>query len=155
MTVEAMRKWIDDGHAVLGIELGSTRIKGVLIGQNHEPIASGGFDWENRLENGVWTYHMEDVWQGLSAAYAQLKRDVEERYGTKLVRLKAIGISAMMHGYIALDARGNLLAPFRTWRNTITGEAADALTALFGFNIPQRWSVAHLYHCLLYTSRCV
>ena len=149
MTVEAMRKWIDDGHAVLGIELGSTRIKGVLIGQNHEPIASGGFDWENRLENGVWTYHMEDVWQGLAAAYAQLKRDVEERYGTKLVRLKAIGISAMMHGYIALDARGNLLAPFRTWRNTITGEAADALTALFDFNIPQRWSVAHLYQAIL------
>ena len=90
MTVEAMRKWIDDGHAVLGIELGSTRIKGVLIGQNHEPIASGGFDWENRLENGVWTYHMEDVWQGLAAAYAQLKRDVEKRFGVKPKRLHQI-----------------------------------------------------------------
>ena len=151
MTVEAMRKWIDDGHAVLGIELGSTRIKGVLIGQDHEPIASGGFGWENRLENGVWTYHMEDVWQGLSAAYAQLKRDVEERYGTKLVRLKAIGISAMMHGYHrAWTARGNLLAPFRTWRNTITGRGGGTRLRRFltsTFRSAGAWRI--LYQAIL------
>ena len=103
-----------------------------MIGQNHEPIASGGFDWENRLENGVWTYHMEDVWQGLSAAYAQLKRDVEERYGTKLVRLKAIGISAMMHGYIALR-RARAICWRRFARGAIRSQVRrrDALTALF------------------------
>ena len=149
MTVEAMRKWIDDGHAVLGIELGSTRIKGVLIGQNHEPIASGGFDWENRLENGVWTYHMEDVWQGLAAAYVQLKRDVEERYGTKLVRLKAIGISAMMHGYMVFDKNDEILVPFRTWRNNTAAEAGEKLTELFNYHIPARWSIAHLYQAIL------
>ncbi len=149
MNADAMKTYIGEGSAVLGIELGSTRIKAVLIGPDCEPVASGGFDWENRLENGVWTYHMEDVWAGLAAAYAQLKRDVEKRFGVKPKRFGAIGISAMMHGYIALDAQGRLLAPFRTWRNTITEEAADALSGLFGFNIPQRWSVAHLYQAML------
>ena len=144
-----VKDYIASGRACLGIELGSTRIKAVLIGENHEPVASGDFGWENRLEDGVWTYHMEEVWAGLRSAYAALKAEVESKYGVRLTRLAAMGFSAMMHGYIALDKSGELLAPFRTWRNTITGEASEELTERFGFNIPQRWSIAHLYQAIL------
>ena len=133
---------ITSGQAVLGIELGSTRIKAVLIGPDHAPIASGDHGWENRYENGVWTYHMDDVWAGLQDAYASLCADVAEKYGVKLTKVAAMGFSAMMHGYLPLDGNGELLAPFRTWRNTMTAQAAEELTGRFGFNIPQRWSIA-------------
>ncbi len=144
-----MTSYLRQGQAVLGMELGSTRIKAVLIGEDHAPIASGDHTWENRLENGVWTYHLEDVWSGVQDAYAALKRDVESKYGVKLTRLRAIGVSAMMHGYLPFDKEGNQLCEFRTWRNTMTAQAAEELTALFGFNIPQRWSIAHLYQAML------
>ena len=133
----------------LGIELGSTRIKAVLIDSTHAPVAMGVHDWENRLENGVWTYHMEDVWQGVQDAFADLRKNVKEQYGVELTRLAGIGISAMMHGYLPFDAKGTLLAPFRTWRNTMTAQAAEELTELFRFNVPQRWSIAHLYQAIL------
>ena len=144
-----MKQYIEQGSAVLGIELGSTRIKAVLIGADHAPIASGDHTWENRLENGVWTYHMEDVWSGIQDAYAALKKDVEAKYGVRLTKLSGLGISAMMHGYLPFDKDGNQLCEFRTWRNTMTGPAAEELTALLGFNIPQRWSIAHLYQAIL------
>ena len=134
---------------VLGIELGSTRIKAVLLDRDHVPVASGSFDWENRLVNGVWTYPMEEIHAGLRACYADLKRDVEERYGVPLTTVGALGVSAMMHGYLPFDREGTPLTEFRTWRNTITGPAAAELTERFGFNIPQRWSVAHLYQAVL------
>ena len=140
---------IQRGGAVLGIELGSTRIKAVLIDEGGAPIASGGHNWENRLENGVWTYSIEDVWTGLQDCYASLARDVRERYGCEITDLKAIGVSAMMHGYMAFDENGELLVPFRTWRNTMTEKAAETLTELFGFNIPQRWSIAHLAQSIM------
>lgn len=140
---------MDLQQTVLGLELGSTRIKAVLIGADHTPIASGDFLWENRLEDGYWTYHLEDVWHGVQCAYAALARRVEVRCGQKLTTVGAVGISAMMHGYLPFDAGGRQLAAFRTWRNTTTGPAAAALTELFGFNIPQRWSVAHLYQAML------
>ena len=142
-------KMILEGKAVLGMELGSTRIKAVLIGPDHAPIASGDHTWENRLENGIWTYHLTDVWAGVQDAYANLKRDVQSKYGVKLTKLASIGISAMMHGYLAFDKEGGQLAQFRTWRNTMTGQAAEELTELFKFNIPQRWSIAHLYQAML------
>jgi len=140
---------IAEGRAVLGLELGSTRIKAVLIGEDHAPIASGDHTWENRLENGVWTYHLDDVWTGIQDAYANLKKDVQEKYGVKLTKLGALGFSAMMHGYLPFDKDGNQIAEFRTWRNTMTAEAAEELTALIGFNVPQRWSIAHLYQAVL------
>jgi len=136
-------------ETVLGIELGSTRIKAVLLDRNHTPIASGSFDWGNRLVNGIWTYSMEEVTEGLQACYAALKRDVKETFGVTLSEVGAMGISGMMHGYLPLDEALRPLAEFRTWRNTITGEAAAKLTALFGFNIPQRWSIAHFYQAIL------
>ena len=135
--------------AVLGLELGSTRIKAVLIDENHQPIASGGYAWENVLENGIWTYHMDEVWKGLRGCYRNLAGDVERRYGEKPRRLAAIGISGMMHGYLVFGKDGELLTPFRTWRNTITGQAAAELSEAFHFNIPQRWSIAHLYQSIL------
>ncbi len=135
--------------ATLGIELGSTRIKAVLIDENHLPIASGSYAWENRLENGVWVYPLEQAEEGVRACYADLKRDVLEKYGEKLTKVGAIGISGMMHGYLVFDEEMRVLAPFRTWRNTITGPAAAELTELFRFNIPQRWSIAHLYQAIL------
>ena len=136
-------------QTVLGIELGSTRIKAVLLDQRHVPIASGSHDWENRLVDGVWTYSMEDIHTGLRACYADLKRDVKEKFGVTLTTVGALGVSAMMHGYLPFDREGNQLAEFRTWRNTITGPAAAELTELLGFNIPQRWSIAHLYQAIL------
>ena len=132
-------------NTVLGIELGSTRIKAVLIDEKHIPVASGSYDWENQLVNGIWTYSMDEVRTGLQTAYANLVRDL----GQPIERVGAIGISAMMHGYLPFDKDGKQLAEFRTWRNTITGEAAEKLSALFGFNIPQRWSIAHLYQAIL------
>ena len=143
------QKAIESGKTVLGIEFGSTRIKAVLIGEDHAPIASGGYEWENRYENGVWTYNLEDVWTGLQESYRNLRDEVLEKYSTPLQTIGAIGFSGMMHGYLAFDKDGNLLAPFRTWRNTITGQAAEKLTDLFQFNIPQRWSIAHLYQAML------
>jgi sugar (pentulose or hexulose) kinase len=140
---------IDSGKTVLGIELGSTRIKAVLIGEDHSPIASGACNWENRYEDGVWTYHLDEVWTGLQACYRDLSEKVAATYGTVLRHIGAMGISGMMHGYLAFDGEGRLLVPFRTWRNTITGEAAAQLTDLFQFNIPQRWSIAHLYQAIL------
>lgn len=129
---------IQSRRTALGIELGSTNIKAVLIGPDHSLIASGSHGWENRLENGVWTYSLEDVWAGLQDAYAKLAAEVLERSGTPLTGVGALGFSAMMHGYLPFDKDGALLTPFRTWRNTITGQAAQELTELFGFNIPQR-----------------
>lgn len=143
------QKAIASGKTVLGIELGSTRIKAVLIGEDHAPIASGSHEWENRYENGVWTYSLEDVWTGLQESYRNLARDVFEKYNTPLQAIGAIGFSAMMHGYMAFDQDGNLLVPFRTWRNTMTGQASEQLTNLFQFNIPQRWSIAHLDQAIL------
>ena len=140
---------IETGKTVLGIELGSTRIKAVLIGEDHAPIASGSYDWENRYENGVWTYSLEAVWIGLQESYRKLSDQVFENCNTRLQTIGAIGFSAMMHGYLAFDKDGNLLVPFRTWRTTTTTQAAAALTELFQFNIPIRWSIAHLYQAIL------
>jgi len=133
----------------LGIELGSTRIKAVLIDDNYEPIATGIHDWENRLEDGVWTYHLDDVWAGLQDCFSKLALDVKNRYNLTLSSVGAIGISAMMHGYLVFDKNGEQLVPFRTWRNTTTEKAAAFLTEKFKFNIPQRWSIAHLYQAIL------
>ena len=140
---------IREGGATLGIELGSTRIKAVLIDENHAPIASGNFDWENRLEGGLWTYSLDDVWAGLRHSFAELSRDVEDQYGVTLKKLRGFGVSGMMHGYLAFDGEGELLTPFRTWRNTNTEKAAAELSALLGFNIPIRWSASHLYQAVL------
>ncbi len=143
------QKAIESGKTLLGVEFGSTRIKAVLIGEDHTPIASGSHEWENRHENGVWTYSLEDVWTGLQDSYRNLSKEVLDKYNTPLQTVGAIGFSAMMHGYMAFDSDGNLLVPFRTWRNTITGQASEQLTDLFQFNIPQRWSIAHLYQAIL------
>ncbi len=137
------------GREALGIEFGSTRIKAVLIDEECNPIASGGHTWENKFENGVWTYHIDDVWAGLQDAYSNLNKEANEKFGSTIKKLKSIGFSAMMHGYLPFDKNDNQLAEFRTWRNTITGDAASELTELFGFNIPQRWSIAHLYQAIL------
>ena len=136
-------------QAVLGLELGSTRIKAVLIDGDHKPIASGGYAWENVLEDGVWTYHMDEVLKGLRDCYRSLAEDVEQKFGRRPRRFAAMGISGMMHGYLVFGKSGELLTPFRTWRNTITGQAAAELTEKFRFNIPQRWSAAHLYQAIL------
>ncbi len=136
-------------RCVLGLELGSTRIKAVLINENHQPIASGSFAWENDLENGVWTYPLEKALLGIRSCYGALQQDVQEKFGQPLRRVAAMGISGMMHGYLVLDKEGRQIAPFRTWRNTITGPAAQTLSQLFQFNIPQRWSIAHLYQAIL------
>ena len=140
---------ITNGSTFLGIELGSTRIKAVLTDDEYAPIAQGSHGWENRLENGIWTYSLDDVHRGLQSCYADLKRDVKERYGVTLKTVGGMGISAMMHGYMPFDKNNDLLVPFRTWRNTMTEQAAAELTELFGFNIPQRWSIAHLYQAIL------
>ena len=140
---------IDLEKTVLGIELGSTRIKAVLIDEKHIPIAQGDYEWENQFVNGVWTYSMDAVHTGIQACFAGLKADVKAKFDTELATVGAIGVSAMMHGYLPFDKEGRQLAEFRTWRNTTTGEAAAELTGLFGFNIPQRWSIAHLYQAIL------
>ena len=143
------QKAIESGKTALGIEFGSTRIKAVLIGEDHLPVASGSYEWENRYENGIWTYSLDDVWMGLQESYRNLRDQVFEKYNTSLQTAGAIGFSGMMHGYLAFAKDGSLLVPFRTWRNTITGQAAETLTDLFQFNIPQRWSIAHLYQAML------
>ena len=144
-----VKEVIESGKAVLGIELGSTRIKAVLIDENHTPIASGDHEWENRLENGNWTYSLDDIWAGLRHSYQNLAADVQNKYGATIRKIGAIGFSAMMHGYMAFDKDGKLLVPFRTWRNSTTGPAAEELTRLFQYNIPIRWSIAHLYQAIL------
>ncbi len=149
MNHDEIARAIASGDTALGIELGSTRIKGVLIGRDHTPIASGGFDWENRYENGIWTYPLDEVWAGLQAVYREISEAVLKAYDTPLHTIGAIGISAMMHGYLAFDDADTLLVPFRTWRNTMTGRAAEELSDLFQFNIPQRWSIAHFDQAIL------
>ena len=149
MTQKDIQQAVESGKTALGIELGSTRIKAVLIGADHTPIASGNHEWENRHENGVWTYSLEDVWTGVQESFRSLSSEVQEKYGVALKTVGAIGFSAMMHGYMAFDGDGKLLVPFRTWRNTITGQASEQLTELFQFNIPQRWSIAHLDQAIL------
>ena len=143
------KQWILDGQTSLGIEFGSTRIKAVLIGPDFKPLASGSHTWENQLVNGVWTYSVDMITSGLQDAYQDLKRDVQAKFGVTLTKVGAIGISAMMHGYLPFDRDMNLLTAFRTWRNTMTAQAAAELTELFQFNIPQRWSLAHLYQAVL------
>ena len=149
MSADAVKQTIEAGKAIAGIELGSTRIKTVLIDEDHVPIASGSYDWENKLDGHIWTYSLEDIWKGLQGSYQDMVRDVKEKYGAEVKKLAAIGFSAMMHGYMAFDSQDQLLVPFRTWRNTITGQEADELTKLFQYNIPQRWSIAHLYQAIL------
>jgi sugar (pentulose or hexulose) kinase len=143
------RDAIVKGHTALGIELGSTRIKAVLAGPDHAPLAVGGHDWENQFINRIWTYSLDATWTGLQQCYAELGADVQRRYDVELTSVGALGVSAMMHGYLAFDAAGELLTPFRTWRNTYTSEAAERLSTEFGHNIPHRWSIAHLYHAIL------
>ncbi|WP_041834081.1 xylulokinase [Actinoplanes sp. N902-109] len=144
-----LREAIDQGRTALGIELGSTRIKAVLTGPGHAAVAVGSHDWENQFVDRTWTYSLDAVWSGLQACFAALAEDVRSRYGTELRTVGALGVSAMMHGYLAFDAGGELLTPFRTWRNTNTGDAAGQLSELFGYNIPHRWSIAHLHQAVL------
>ena len=148
MVIDA-RQAIAEGRTALGIELGSTRIKAVLTDEDHAPLAVGSHDWENQFVDRIWTYSLDAVWTGLQQCYAALAADVQQRYDVELTSVGALGVSAMMHGYLAIDSDGELLTPFRTWRNTNTGEAAERLSAAFGHNIPHRWSVAHLYQAIL------
>ncbi|MFD1713288.1 xylulokinase [Amnibacterium flavum] len=149
-SIDDVRAAIEAGRATLGIEFGSTRIKACLIGDDPATvIAAGGHEWENSFVDRVWTYSLDEVWTGVQAAYSELVADVEQRYGVRPESFAAIGISAMMHGYLAFAADDELLVPFRTWRNTTTGPASDALTDRFGVNIPLRWSIAHLYQAVL------
>ena len=147
--MNTVKEAILNGETSLGIELGSTRIKAVLVDGSYKAIAVGNFDWENQLHDGIWTYPLDLVWKGLQGSYASLKEDVKAKYGVELTKIGSIGISAMMHGYLVFDKDGRQLVPFRTWRNTITGEASKKLTELFQYNIPQRWSIAHLYQAML------
>ncbi len=140
---------IESGKAVLGLELGSSRIKAVLIGPDKMPIASGGHGWENSQVDGIWTYPLEEVWEGIASAYASLKSEVKATYGVELRQLAGAGFSAMMHGYLVFDSSDNLLVPFRTWRNNMTGEAAKELTKVLQYPTPQRWSIAHLHQAVL------
>ena len=144
-----IKEIIESGKAFLGIEFGSTRIKAVLIDEEHNPIASGSHTWENRYENGLWTYSLDDIWTGLQDSYRDMAENVQKEYGVTIKKLGAIGFSAMMHGYMAFDKEGKLLAPFQTWRNSNTGKASEVLVDLFRYNIPLRWSIAHLYQCIL------
>lgn len=143
------KQLIEQGNIVIGIELGSTRIKAVLIATDGTILATGGADWENQLIDGIWTYHQNEIWEKLQIAYSDLAKTVKEKYHTAIRIAKGLGISAMMHGYLPFDQQGNQLVPFRTWRNNITLEAAEKLTDLFQYPIPQRWSIAHLYQALL------
>lgn len=140
---------MDLKETVIGIEFGSTRIKSVLVGRDYRVLASGSYTWENSYVNGIWTYSLDEVKAGVQACFADLKHDVHEKYGVTMTTTGAIGVSAMMHGYLPFDGLDRQLCEFRTWRNTITGEAAEKLSELFDFNIPQRWSIAHLYQAIL------
>ena len=143
------KETIQTGKAILGIEFGSTRIKAVLIDSDNKPIAQGSHEWENSLVDGLWTYSIEEIWYGLQDCYADMLKDVKAQYDCVVENLAAIGISAMMHGYMAFDENDKILVPFRTWRNTNTGQAAAKLSELFVYNIPLRWSISHLYQCIL------
>jgi sugar (pentulose or hexulose) kinase len=143
------KQTIIENKTALGIELGSTRIKAVLIDENFCPLAAGNHNWENRLENGIWTYRLEDIWTGLQDCFKDLALDVQNRYGLQLTSAGAVGVSAMMHGYMVFDKNGSQLVSFRTWRNTMTEKASSILTGKFNFNIPQRWSISHLYQAIL------
>ena len=143
------KETISSGKAILGIEFGSTRIKAVLIDQENHPIAQGSHEWENQLVDGLWTYSIEAIWYGLQDCYANLRTEVKKQYDTEIENLAAIGISAMMHGYMAFNEKQEILVPFRTWRNTNTAKAAEELSKLFVYNIPLRWSISHLYQCIL------
>lgn len=145
----AVKSLIEAGKATLGIEFGSTRIKAVLVGEDNVPIASGSHDWENDYVDGIWTYSLDKIHMGLQDCYRSLVEDVKAQYGVSIKSFGAIGFSAMMHGYMAFDKNDELLVPFRTWRNTITGQASAELTKLFNYNIPQRWSISHLYQAIL------
>ena len=145
----AVQQAITEGRTFLGIELGSTRIKAVLIGADHAPLAVGSHSWENQFVDRSWTYSMESVWAGLQDCYAALAADVRDRYGVELTTVGGLGVSAMMHGYLPFDAAGELLTQFRTWRNTNTGAAIEKLRVVFDYNIPHRWSIAHLYQAVL------
>ena len=147
--VAAIAEKIRAGKTSLGIEFGSTRIKAVLIDDTYRTIASGDYGWASHLEHGLWSYTVEEIWKGLQSAYAEMAGDVEAAYGEKLTHIGHIGFSAMMHGYLAFDEAGELLVPFRTWQNTNTHEAHEKLSELFQYNIPERWSIAHLYQCVL------
>ncbi len=149
LEINGVKNAIINGKTVLGIELGSTRIKAVLINEDNVPIASGGHDWENSYVNNIWTYNLEDVWDGIQDSYQKMAEDVKEQYGVTIQTIGAIGISGMMHGYMAFNKDGELLVPFRTWRNTITKQASEELTEMFSYQIPQRWSSAHLYQAIL------
>lgn len=144
-----VKNLLEEGKGILGIEFGSTRIKAVLIDEKGTPLASGSHEWENRLTDGIWTYTLDDIWSGLADCYADLAFDVKKKYDVVLKKFASIGFSAMMHGYLAFDKEGELLVPFRTWRNTITEGAAAKLSEVFQYNIPQRWSIAHLYQAIL------
>ena len=137
------------GETAIGIEFGSTRIKTVMVGKDNTPIASGSHDWENSYENNIWTYSLESIWKGIQDSYRKMADNVKEQFGVEIQTTGAIGISGMMHGYLIFDKSGNLLTPFRTWRNNITGQASEKLTRIFNFPIPQRWSIAHLYQAML------
>lgn len=143
------KELIESGKTALGIEFGSTRIKAVMIDLDGNVLATGVYDWENQLKNGIWTYDYDEIDRGFRGCYTSLREDVEKKYGVTIKKLGALGISAMMHGYIALDKDGKPIAPFQTWRNTNTQKAADEMTELFNFNIPLRWTSAHLYQCVL------
>ena len=149
MGMTEIKNAIINGNTALGIEFGSTRIKAVLVGEDNTPIAAGNHEWENRYENNIWTYSLEDIWNGLQDSYRKMAEDVQDKYGVALTKVGALGFSAMMHGYMAFNKEEELMVPFRTWRNTITEEASVKLTDLFSFNIPQRWSIAHLYQAIL------
>lgn len=144
-----IQKAILTGDTILGIEFGSTRIKSVLIDKNHNTIASGGHEWENQLIDGVWTYSLDMIWKGIQSSYRDLCENIKKQYDVELKSIGAIGVSGMMHGYLAFNQQGELLTPFRTWRNTMTAQASEELTELFQYPIPQRWSIAHLYQAIL------
>ena len=143
------KETIKEGKAVLGIELGSTRIKAVLIDRDNRPIAQGAHEWENQLVDNLWTYSIDAIWSGIQDCYSDLRKSVKEQYGIEIETVASIGVSAMMHGYMPFGKDGEILVPFRTWRNTNTGKAAAELSSLFDFNIPLRWSISHLYQAIL------
>ena len=144
-----MKDFIESGKATMGIEFGSTHIKAVLVDDGFKVIAQGAHDWENKLVDGVWSYSLADVESGVRDAYAKCAADAAAKYGAQLTKLTALGISGMMHGYLPFDEKGELLVPFRTWRNVMTAEAAAELSEMFKFNVPQRWSIAHYYQAIL------
>ncbi|MGO3612772.1 MAG: FGGY family carbohydrate kinase, partial [Leuconostoc mesenteroides] len=149
MADEKIKQAIKNGEVALGVEFGSTTVKAILTTEDFKTIASGSYEWDNSLQDGLWTYAIDDIWLGLQTAYSNLRKKVFVDYNVEIKKIKTMGFSAMMHGYLAFDKNNELLVPFRTWRNAITEEASLELTKLFEFNIPQRWSVAHLYQAIL------